>query len=160
VGGTVAGDVGRGTGQVDAGGETHEVADHVSGQASVDLDEAGPAVDEAHLYVADAVGDAEGVDRRPGGRRDGLPERVVGVHTVGQLLEVRRRADGLAVDRHHRGGAAVGDTLHGDLRPVEELLDEDAGALGALTGRPFGRPVGGRELVSVIDAEHADGTRV
>src|SRR5690606_4421456 len=83
VGGAVAGDVGGGTDQVDAGGETHEVADHVSGQASVDLDEAGPAVDEAHLYVADAVGDAEGVDRRPGGRRDGLPERVVGVHTVG-----------------------------------------------------------------------------
>lgn len=93
-------------------------------------------------------------------RRDGLPERVVGVHAVGQLLEVRRRAEGLAVDRDHRGGAAVGDALHGDLRPVEELLDEDAGALGALTGRPFGCPVGGRELVAVIDAAHADGTRV
>ncbi|WP_308307747.1 hypothetical protein [Streptomyces sp. ISL-10] len=42
--GSAAGEVGGGLRQVDAGGETDEVTDHVAADACVDLDQPGPTI--------------------------------------------------------------------------------------------------------------------
>lgn len=111
VGSQSAGHVSGGAGEVDAGGQAHEVADHVAAQAGVDLDQARAPVHQAHLDVLDAVGDAERLD---GCRGDGgdLGEQWVGrVDAVGDLFEERRVAEGLAGDGDRGGVAAVRDAL-------------------------------------------------
>ena len=98
----------------------------------------------------------EGLDRSSGGRGDLGQERVGGIDGVAGLVEVRCGAQVLAGHGDRSGRAAVGDALDRDFRPVEVLLDQDAGVLAAAARTGRGEREGGGQFFGPVDADHAD----
>lgn len=156
---SAAGEVGGGPGQVYAGGQTDKVADHVAADPGIDLDQPRPTVHQAQLDVLHTVGDPQGLDRSSGGRGDLGQERVGGIDGVPGLVEVRRGAQVLAGHGDRRGRSAVGDAFDREFRPVEVLLDQDAGVLATAARSGRGERERGGQFFGPVDADHADAAR-
>ena len=83
-------------------------------------------------------------------------ERVVGIDGVPGLVEVRGGAEVFAGHGDRCGRALVGDAFDREFRPVEVLLDQDAGVLTTAARAGRGERERGGQLFGMVDADHAD----
>src|SRR5262249_57605857 len=125
-GGGGGGEGGGGQGGVDAGGAQAEVRDQVAAEPGVDLDDLRAVRGELQLGVGHAVGEAQrGVRVLEDPQQLRIAQqRILRVHHVADLLEVRRVADLLAGHEHRQHLPGVYRRVDADLRSGQVLLDE------------------------------------